>query len=52
MSSKVKLTDKEQKTVDALVRLGDSEELAIKTVIKDRKKNSYSTEMYEQAYYS
>lgn len=44
------LTIKEQETVKRLVKLGDSLELAIKTVIAHRK--DIDNSMYEFAYYS
>lgn len=46
----VVLTESEQKTVASLIRLGDSKELAIETVIKQRSKQD-ATEFYHNAYH-
>ena len=43
------LTEKEQAQVRRLIQLGDSEELAIETVVELRKKES-NTEFYKAAY--
>lgn len=43
------LTNEQREEVKILVRLGDSEELAIETVLN---KKTSSTEAYQTAYYS
>lgn len=44
----MKLTKKQQELFETLVRLGDSKELALKTVLEQEKKEE--SEMYYQAY--
>lgn len=44
-----KLTKKEMESFKILVRLGDSEELALETVLKEREKEDAS-EFYKQGY--
>lgn len=51
MTTQEQLTTKEIETVKTLIRLGDSEELAINTVLEDRKKKDNS-EIYRLAYES
>ena len=51
MTTQEKLTTKEIETVKILIRLGDSEELAIETVLKGRGKED-NTEIYRLAYES
>lgn len=48
----MELTEKEIETIKILIELGDSKELAIKTVIDSRERKSWTTELYEMAYYS
>ena len=43
------LTNEQKNLFNTLVRLGDSKELALKTVLNQEEKE---TEMYEMAYYS
>lgn len=43
----ITLTTEQQRMFESLVRLGDSEELALKTVLEHKENNS---EMYYQAY--
>jgi hypothetical protein len=43
------LTTEQKNLFNTLVRLGDSKELALKTVLEQKEKN---TEMYQIAYYS
>jgi len=43
------LTEKQRKTVKTLIQLGDSKELAYKTVVNTKEHNS---DMYALAYYS
>lgn len=45
------LTEKQKKTYESLIRLGDSKELALKTVLEMVKEEEPS-EMYQIAYYS
>ena len=45
----LELTEKQRKTFNSLVMLGDSKELALKTVLEMEECNS---EMYRYAYYS
>jgi|DEB0MinimDraft_10_1074344.scaffolds.fasta_scaffold63326_3 hypothetical protein len=51
MTTQEQLTTKEIETVKTLIRLGDSEELAIKTVLEGREK-AYNSELYRIAYES
>jgi len=51
MTTNEQLTTKEIETVKTLIRLGDSEELAIKTVLEGREKADNS-EFYRIAYES
>ena len=44
------LTEKEQKTVDSLVILGDSVELALWTIEHQERKRNSDSEIYRQAY--
>lgn len=48
---KNELTKKEIETVKSLIRLGDSEEVAIKTVLNERN-NSKDSDIYRIAYES
>lgn len=43
------LTKEQTETVERLVHLGDSEELAIETVLNTK---TFSTELYETTFYS
>lgn len=45
-----KLTEEQKKTFNSLVRLGDSEELALETVLNEKQLSDIS--FYEFAYYS
>ena len=45
------LTQKELDLFKSLIRLGDSKELALKTVLSERERNNNS-ELYDMAYYS
>ena len=45
-----KLTEEQKKTFNSLVKLGDSEELALETVLN--KKQLSNNSFYEFAYYS
>ena len=51
MTTQEQLTAKEIERVETLICLGDSKELAIKTVIEARKKEE-NTEFYRLAYQS
>ena len=45
----INLTEKENNEVNTLIRLGDSEELAVQTVINNRSRNTDNS-VYFQAY--
>lgn len=44
------LTDSEQRTYESLVRLGDSEDLALKTILFDRSRARPDHGFYHNAY--
>jgi hypothetical protein len=46
------LTKSQFETYTILVRLGDSKELALKTILEQKEISASNSKMYQQAYYS